>query len=103
MDVASKGCSGSGDADPHPASSNSSSLGGDAEWGTLSIRIDSVTESSTTFSYPGCYALSKLAEEIMLEQYTISELNGCLRAWIMEKDDKYALSFGEDVLGAAMA
>ncbi|MBA3871598.1 MAG: NAD(P)-dependent oxidoreductase, partial [Anaerolineae bacterium] len=54
-------------------------------------------------AYPGCYALSKVLEEVMLEQYYIQyNLNGCcLRApWIMEKDDfKYQLSFGDDVFG----
>jgi nucleoside-diphosphate-sugar epimerase len=62
-----------------------------------------VTETQRHTAYPGCYALSKVLEEVMLEQYGIQYgLNGCcLRApWIMEKDDfKYALSFGEDVLG----
>jgi UDP-glucose 4-epimerase len=62
-----------------------------------------VTETQKHSSYPGCYALSKVLEEVMLEQYYIQyNLNGCcLRApWIMEKDDfKYQLSFGEDVFG----
>lgn len=62
-----------------------------------------VTEAQTYSAYPGCYALSKVLEEVMLEQYYIQyDLNGCcLRApWIMEKDDfKYQLSFGEDVFG----
>ena len=62
-----------------------------------------VTESQRHSAYPGCYALSKVLEEVMLEQYYIQyDLNGCcLRApWIMEKDDfKYTLSFGEDVFG----
>ena len=62
-----------------------------------------VTEKQKHTAYPGCYALSKVLEETMLEQYTIQyDLNGCcLRApWIMEKDDfKYTLSFGEDVFG----
>lgn len=62
-----------------------------------------VTETQKHSAYPGCYALSKVLEETMLEQYTIQyDLNGCcLRApWIMEKDDfKYTLSFGEDVFG----
>src|ERR1019366_1666760 len=53
--------------------------------------------------YPGCYALSKVLEEVMLEQYYIPyDFNGCcLRApWIMEKDDfKYTLTFGDDVFG----
>jgi nucleoside-diphosphate-sugar epimerase len=62
-----------------------------------------VTESQRHSAYPGCYALSKVLEETMLEQYYIQyDLNGCcLRApWIMEKDDfKYQLSFGDDVFG----
>ena len=51
----------------------------------------------------GSYALSKVLEEVMLEQFGIQyDTNGCcLRApWIMEKDDfKYTLSFGDDVFG----
>ena len=62
-----------------------------------------VTESQKHSAYPGCYALSKVLEEVMLEQYYVQyNLNGCcLRApWIMEKDDfKYQLSFGDDVFG----
>jgi nucleoside-diphosphate-sugar epimerase len=62
-----------------------------------------VTEAQKHTAYPGCYALSKVLEEVMLEQYYIQyNLNGCcLRApWIMEKDDfKCQLSFGEDVFG----
>src|SRR5512137_824495 len=62
-----------------------------------------VTETQKHSAYPGCYALSKVLEEAMLEQYYIQyDLNGCcLRApWIMEKDDfKVQLSFGEDVFG----
>lgn len=62
-----------------------------------------VTEIQKHSAYEGCYALSKVLEEAMLEQYYIQyDLNGCcLRApWIMEKDDfKYQLSFGEDVFG----
>jgi UDP-glucose 4-epimerase len=62
-----------------------------------------VTEQQKHTAYPGCYALSKVLEEVMLEQYYVQyDLNGCcLRApWIMEKDDfKYTLSFGEDVFG----
>jgi UDP-glucose 4-epimerase len=62
-----------------------------------------VTEMQKHSAYPGCYALSKVLEEVMLEQYYVQyDLNGCcLRApWIMEKDDfKYQLSFGEDVFG----
>ena len=62
-----------------------------------------VTEQQRHSAYPGCYALSKVLEEVMLEQYYIQYgLNGCcLHApWIMEKDDfKYTLSFGEDAFG----
>ncbi|HTV23263.1 MAG TPA: NAD(P)-dependent oxidoreductase [Polyangiaceae bacterium] len=62
-----------------------------------------VTETQKHSAYPGCYALSKVLEEVMLEQYYIQYgLDGCcLRApWIMEKDDfKQQLSFGEDVFG----
>src|SRR6187200_992858 len=53
--------------------------------------------------YPGVYALTKVLEEIMLEQYYIQYgFEGtCLRApWIQEKDDfRYTTSFGEDVFG----
>lgn len=62
-----------------------------------------VTETQRHTPYQGCYALAKVLEEVMLEQYYIQyDLDGCcLRApWIMEKDDfKYTLSFGEDVFG----
>jgi UDP-glucose 4-epimerase len=62
-----------------------------------------ITEQQKHTAYPGCYALSKVLEEVMLEQYYIQyDLAGCcLRApWIMEKDDfKYSLSWGEDVFG----
>lgn len=63
-----------------------------------------VTETQRHTAYAGCYALSKVLEEVMLEQYYVQyNFNGCcLRApWIMEKDDfRYQLSFGEDVFGA---
>ena len=62
-----------------------------------------VTETQKHTAYAGCYALSKVLDEVILEQYYIQYgLNGCcLRApWIMEKDDfRYQLSFGEDVFG----
>lgn len=62
-----------------------------------------VTEEQKHSAYPGCYALSKVLEEVMLEQYFVQyDLEGCcLRApWIMEKDDfRYSLSFGDDVFG----
>ena len=62
-----------------------------------------VTETQPHSAYPGCYALSKVLEEVMTEQYGIQyDLNVCcLRApWVMEKDDfRYQLSFGPDVFG----
>jgi len=79
-------------------------IGGDAAIGHFYYRHDGpITEDAPHMAYPGCYALSKVLEEVMLEQFGIQYgTNGCcLRApWIMEKDDfKYTLSFGEDVFG----
>jgi UDP-glucose 4-epimerase len=79
-------------------------IGGDAALGHFFYpHALPVTEQQKYSAYPGCYALSKVLEEVMLEQYFIQyNLPGCcLRApWIMEKDDfKYSLSFGEDVFG----
>jgi UDP-glucose 4-epimerase len=79
-------------------------IGGDAAMGHFFYPHPiPVTEEQKHSAYPGCYALSKVLEEVTLEQYFIQyDLNGCcLRApWIMEKDDfKYSLSFGEDVFG----
>ena len=80
-------------------------IGGDASVGHFHHRHDApITEDAPHRAYPGAYALSKVLEEIMLEQFGIQYgLNGCcLRApWIMEKDDfRYTLSFGDDVFGA---
>jgi len=62
-----------------------------------------VTETQRHTAYQGCYALSKVLEEVMLEQYEIAYgLAGtCLRApWIMDRDDfRYSLSFGPDQFG----
>jgi len=79
-------------------------IGGDAALGHFFYPHPlPVTEQQKHSAYPGCYALSKVLEEVMLAQYFIQyDLAGCcLRApWIMEKDDfKYTLSFGEDVFG----
>jgi UDP-glucose 4-epimerase len=79
-------------------------VGGDAALGHFFYpHPGPVTEQQRHSAYPGCYALSKVLEEVMLEQYFMQyKLSGCcLRApWIMEKDDfKYSLSFGEDVFG----
>ena len=79
-------------------------IGGDAAVGHFFYpRREPVTERNEHRAYPGCYALSKVLEEVMLEQYYGQyDFSGCcLRApWIMEKDDfKYSLSFGDDVFG----
>jgi UDP-glucose 4-epimerase len=79
-------------------------IGGDAGIGHFHYRHDGpITEKTPHMAYPGCYALSKVVEEVILEQFGIQyDTNHCcLRApWIMEKDDfKYTLSFGDDVFG----
>jgi nucleoside-diphosphate-sugar epimerase len=79
-------------------------IGGDAGVGHFFYRHDGpITEDTPHMAYPGCYALSKVLEEIVLQQFGIQyDTNGCcLRApWIMEKDDfKYTLSFGDDLFG----
>lgn len=79
-------------------------IGGDASVGHMHhSRPQPITEASPHMAYPGCYALSKVLEEVMVEQFGIQYgLDWCcLRApWIMEKDDfKYSLSFGRDVFG----
>ncbi len=62
-----------------------------------------ITERDPRRAYPGCYALTKVIEEVMLEQaWCQDDVDGCiLRApWIMEKDDfRFALSFGPDQFG----
>jgi nucleoside-diphosphate-sugar epimerase len=79
-------------------------IGGDAAIGHFDYRHPGpITEAVGHMAYPGCYALSKVLEEVMLQQYQIQYgIDGCcLRApWIMEKDDfKYTFSFGDDVFG----
>ncbi len=79
-------------------------IGGDASMGHFFYPHHMpVTENQPHSAYPGCYALSKVIEEVMLEQYQIQYgfPGCCLRApWIMEKDDfKYSLTFGKDVFG----
>ena len=79
-------------------------IGGDAAIGHFHYPHPvPVVETQLPSAYPGCYALSKVLEEAMLQQYFIQYgLNGCcLRApWIMEKDDlRCHLSFGDDVFG----
>jgi nucleoside-diphosphate-sugar epimerase len=79
-------------------------IGGDAAIGHFFYEQRAPqTEATPHQAYPGCYALSKVLEEVMLQQYVIQYgIDACcLRApWIMEKDDfKYTLSFGDDVFG----
>jgi nucleoside-diphosphate-sugar epimerase len=79
-------------------------VGGDASVGHFFVRHDApITETTPHHAYPGCYALSKVLEEVMLEQYGLQYGANvcCLRApWIMEKDDfKHTLSFGDDLFG----
>ncbi|WP_338722343.1 NAD(P)-dependent oxidoreductase [Devosia sp. XK-2] len=81
-------------------------IGGDCSVGHIFHPYDApITEVSPRRAYPGCYALTKVIEEVMLEQYGIQYgINGCcLRApWIMEKDDfRYALSFSDQFGGPA--
>lgn len=79
-------------------------VGGDAAVGHFFYDHDGpVTEATPHRAYPGCYALSKVLEEVMLTQFGIQHGIDwcCLRApWIMEKDDfRYTLSFGPDLFG----
>jgi nucleoside-diphosphate-sugar epimerase len=79
-------------------------IGGDAGIGHFFYEHDGpITEALPHMAYPGCYALSKVLEEVMLTQFGIQYgINACcLRApWIMEKDDfRYTLSFGDDLFG----
>jgi nucleoside-diphosphate-sugar epimerase len=79
-------------------------VGGDASVGHFFYRHEEpITEATPHAAYPGCYALAKVLEEVMLEQFGVQyDANVCcLRApWIMEKDDfRHTLSFGDDVFG----
>jgi nucleoside-diphosphate-sugar epimerase len=81
-------------------------IGGDCSVGHIFHRYDApITEAAPRRAYPGCYALTKVIEEVMLEQYRLQYgINGCcLRApWIMEKDDfRHVLSFREQFGGPA--
>jgi nucleoside-diphosphate-sugar epimerase len=79
-------------------------IGGDAAVGHFFYdHQEPITEHTPHRACPGCYALSKVLEEVMLSQFAIQYgINTCcLRApWIMKKDDfRYSLSFGDDVFG----
>jgi nucleoside-diphosphate-sugar epimerase len=80
-------------------------IGGDAGIGHFHYRHPGpITEATPHMAYPGCYALSKVLEEVMVAQFGIQYGIDwtCLRApWIMEKDDfRHTLSFGDDIFGA---
>lgn len=79
-------------------------IGGDAAVGHFFHRHPApITEDAPHMAYPGCYALSKVLEEVMVAQYGIQYgLDWCcLRApWIMAEDDfRHSLSFGDDLFG----
>jgi UDP-glucose 4-epimerase len=79
-------------------------IGGDCSVGHMFQNYHApITEASPRRAYPGVYALTKVLEEVMLEQAQHQYgLNGCiLRApWIMEKDDfRFAMRFGSDQFG----
>jgi UDP-glucose 4-epimerase len=79
-------------------------LGGDAALGHFFHRHPApITEDAPYMAYPGCYALSKVLEEVMVQQFGVQYGIDwcCLRTpWIMEKDDfRYTLSFGDDLFG----
>jgi UDP-glucose 4-epimerase len=79
-------------------------IGGDAAVGHFFHKHPvPITEAAPHMAYPGCYALSKVLEEVMVQQAGIQYgLDWCcLRApWIMEKDDfRHSLSFGDDLFG----
>ena len=79
-------------------------IGGDAGIGHFVHQHPApITEAAPHMAYPGCYALSKVLEEVMVQQFGVQYGMDwcCLRApWIMEKDDfRHTLSFGDDVFG----
>lgn len=79
-------------------------IGGDCSVGHIFHPYDRpITEGAPRRAYPGCYALTKVLEEVMLEQSLIQYGldTCCLRAgWIMEKDDfRHALSFRDQFGG----
>jgi nucleoside-diphosphate-sugar epimerase len=70
-------------------------IGGDAGMGHFFYDHQvPVTEAQKWSAYPGCYALSKVLEECMLEQYYVQyDLNGCclMAPWISEPDNGLSL------------
>lgn len=87
-----------------PTASQFILIGGDCSVGHIFHHYDApITEQAPRRAYPGCYALTKVIEEVMLEQYRFQYgINTCcLRApWIMEKDDfRHVLSFADQFGG----
>ena len=83
-------------------------IGGDCSVGHIFKDYPApITENSPRKAYSGCYALTKVLEEVMIEQYQIQYgLNGTvLRApWIMEKDDlKRNFVHVDDLVAALLA
>ncbi len=82
-------------------------IGGDAAVGHFVYdRKHPITEDQGHKPYQGCYALSKVLEEVMLQQY-VTQYNldtCCLRApWIMEKDDfRYSMRIGDEQFGGPL-
>ncbi len=79
-------------------------LSGDCVVGHIFHGYDApITEQSPRRAYRGVYALTKVLEETMLEQFGVQEgLNWTtLRTpWIMEKDDfRYVFELGDDQFG----
>ncbi len=79
-------------------------IGGDASVGHYFYPYKNpINEQQAHAAYPGCYALSKVLEETMLQQFFVQyNLDGtCLRApWIMQGEDlKRHLTFGKQVFG----
>jgi nucleoside-diphosphate-sugar epimerase len=62
-----------------------------------------IIETSPRRAYPGSYALTKVLEEVMLEQYAIQygiNMTTLRAPWIMEKDDfRYALRLDDGQFG----
>jgi len=80
-------------------------VGGDAAIGHYLYPTNApITESYPHKAGPGCYSLSKVLEEVMLNQVHIQYgIQGCcLRApWLVADDDlRYALSFSTEVFGS---
>ena len=87
----------------NPAAQRFLLVGGDAAVGHFFYDQGTVTEDTPHRAYPGCYALSKVLEEVMLTQYGLQyglDWTTLRAPWIMEKDDfRASLSFGPDRFG----